>query len=125
MSPSQYKSLLFALEVFYPNDDHMIVFDVDKSEHPLLPSSVAFQIPISIRNTTIHWCNIDEGTSTYVMATSVWKQLGSPDLFPATITLCAWEGHASQPLGLYNKCPIIVVGKTISIDIKVFDSPLD
>ena len=59
------------------------------------------------------------------MATSVWKQLASPDLSPSTITLCDWDNHPSQPLALYRNFPITVVGKTILINIKVIDAPLD
>jgi len=36
-----------------PQDDEMIVLHVDKSDNPPLPSSIAFQIQISIRNTTV------------------------------------------------------------------------
>ena len=70
-----------------PSNDRLIVFDVDRSEHPPLPASVAFQIPVKIRNANISRCIIDEGASTCVMSASVWKQIGSPKLAPSTITL--------------------------------------
>lgn len=59
------------------------------------------------------------------MFPSVWKQLGSPNLSPSTITLWAWNGHPSQPLGLYHNYLVTVAGKTVCIDIEVIDAPLD
>ena len=70
-----------------PFDDQLIVFDVDRSEHPPLPASVAFQIPVKIRNANVSRCIIDDGASTCVMSDLVWKKLGSPKLAPSTITL--------------------------------------
>lgn len=70
-----------------PSDDRLIIFDVDWSEHPPHPASVAFQIPVKIQNANVSHCIIDEGTSPCVMFASVWKQLGSPELVPSTITL--------------------------------------
>jgi len=59
------------------------------------------------------------------MVDSVWKRLGSPDLSPYTITLHAWDGHPTQPLGLYQKFPITFVGKRVMINMEVIESPLD
>ena len=78
-----------------PFDNRLILFDVDRLENPPLPASVTFQIPVKIRNANISRCIIDEGASTYAMFASVWKQLGSPELDPSTITLRVWDGHAS------------------------------
>ena len=93
--PSQKKALLSAMGAVDPADDQMIVFDAHQSEHPHLPTSVAFQIPVKIWNANVSRCIIDEGASTCVMSTLVWKQIGSPELDPSTITLRAWDGHAS------------------------------
>ena len=70
-----------------PSDDRLIVFDVDQSEHPPLPTSVAFQIPVKIWNANVSRCIIDEVASTYLMFASFLKQLGSLELAPSTITL--------------------------------------
>lgn len=59
------------------------------------------------------------------MSTTIWKQLKSPELSPTTITLCACDGHSSQPLGIYHNCPVNLSGKTVHVDIKVINSPLD
>lgn len=59
------------------------------------------------------------------MASNVWKQLGSTDLSPYTITLCAWDGHPSQPHRLYCNFLVTIIGKTISIAIEVIYAPLE
>ena len=59
------------------------------------------------------------------MSASVWKQLGSPELAPSTITLRACDGHASQHIGLFRNCPITLVGKNVCVDVEVIDAPLD
>ena len=100
-------------------------FSVDTSEHPPLPSSVAFHIPIRVHNAIISRCIIDEGASTCVMSTAIWKQLKLPELSPSTITLRAWDGHSSQPLGMYHNCPMTLAGKIVHVDIEVIDAPLD
>ena len=56
-----------------PLDDLLIVFDIENSKHPPLPTSVAFQIPFKIRNAKVSHCIIDEGAFTYVMSALVWK----------------------------------------------------
>ena len=106
-------------------DDQLIVFNACQSSHPPLPASVSFQIPVKIRNANISQCIIDEGESTCVMAALVWQQLESPELAPSTITLRAWDGHASQPIGLFRNCPITLAGKTVCVDVEVIDAPLD
>ena len=122
--PSQRKALLFALGIVDPSDDHLIVFDVDKSEHPPLPSSITFQIPVKIYNAHVLWCIIDEGTSTCVMSVSIWNKLESPNLSPSTITLRAWDSHSSHPLGMYRNCLVTLVGKTFCIDIANSDGKM-
>ena len=46
--PSQKKALLFDVGIVDPADDQMIVFDATQSDHPPLPPSIAFQIPVKI-----------------------------------------------------------------------------
>lgn len=116
--PSQKKALLSTMGTVDPADDQMIVFDAHQSEHPPLPASVAFQIPVKIRNANVSRCIIDEGASTCVMSASVWKQLGSPELAPSTITLRAWDDHASQPIGLFHNCPTPLPVRLFALTLK-------
>jgi len=94
--PSQNKALLQSLGAIDPVDSRLIAFDLDKSE-PRLPSSVAFHIPVTIRNLNVHRCIIDEGASTCIMSSFVWKKLGSPKLTPSTISLKAYDDCPSKP----------------------------
>jgi hypothetical protein len=122
--PTQRKSLLSAMGVVDPADTQLITFDLD-SYKPRLPAAVAIQIPIKIRNITVHRCIIDEGASTCIMSKTVWQKLGSPELLPFAITLRAYDGRPSSPEGLFQNVPIELGGKTILIDIEVIDAQLD
>jgi hypothetical protein len=107
-----------------PADTRLITFDLDSCE-PRLPAAVAIQIPVKIRNITVHRCIIDEGASTCIMSKTVWQKLGSPDLLPSAITLRAYDGRPSSPEGLFQNVPVELGGKTILIDIEVIDAQLD
>jgi hypothetical protein len=122
--PTQRKSLLSALGAVDPADTRLITFDLDNSE-PRLPAAVAIQVPVKIRNITVHRCIIDEGASTCIMSKTVWQKLGSPELTPSPITLRAYDGRPSSPEGLLQNVPVELGGKTILIDIEVIDVTLD
>jgi hypothetical protein len=122
--PTQRKSLLSALGAVDPADTRLITFDLDSCE-PRLPALVAIQIPVKIRNITVHRCIIDEGESTCIMSKIVWQKLGSPELIPSTITFRAYDERPSSLEGLFQNVPMELGGKTILIDIKVIDAPLD
>jgi hypothetical protein len=72
--PTQQKSLLSALGAVDPADTRLITFDLDNSE-PRLPTTVSIQVPVKIRNITVHRCIIDEGASTCIMSKTVWQKL--------------------------------------------------
>jgi hypothetical protein len=122
--PTQQKSLLSAMGAVDLADTRLITFDLDNYE-PRLPATVAIQIPIKIRNITVHRCIIDEGASTCIMSKTVWQKLGSPELLPSAITLRACDERPSSPEGLFQNIPVELEGKTILIDIEVIDAPLD
>lgn len=44
---------------------------------------------------------------------------------PSTISLRAYDGHPSQPQGLYQNVPIKLVGKMVLIDVEVMDAQLN
>ena len=69
--PMQRKSLLATLGAVDPFDSKLITFDMENGESRM-PSTIAFQILISIQNFVLHWCIVDEGESTCVMSTLVW-----------------------------------------------------
>ena len=73
--PKQWKALLATLGAVDPSNSKLITFDTENGE-PCMPSTITFQILVSIRNLVVHRCIVDEGASTCVMSTLVWKKLG-------------------------------------------------
>jgi hypothetical protein len=122
--PTQRKSLLSAMGAVDPADTRLITFNLDNCE-PRLPAAVAIQIPVKIRNITVHRCIIDEGASTFIMSKSVWQKLGSPELLPSAITLRAYDRRSASPEGIFQNVPIELGGKTVLIDIEVIEAPLE
>jgi hypothetical protein len=122
--PTQWKSLLSAMGAVDPADTRLITFNLDNCE-PRLPAAVAIQIPVKIRNITVHRCIIDEGESTCIMSKSVWQKLGSPELLPSAITLRAYDGRSASPEGIFQNVPIELGGKTVLIDIEVIEAQLE
>ena len=59
------------------------------------------------------------------MFLSCWRDIGSPDINESLTTLKAFDGHGFKPYGMLNSFPMELGGKTMSIDIKVVDAPLD
>ena len=84
--PMQRKALLSGLGVVDPSDSKLITFDIENREL-CMPSTISFQILMSIRNLVMHRCIVDEGASTCVMSTLVWHKLGSPILQSSSSTL--------------------------------------
>ena len=66
----QRKALLAALGAVDPFDSKLITFDTENGE-PRMPSTISFQILVSIRNLVVHQCIVDEGASMCVMSTLV------------------------------------------------------
>ena len=59
------------------------------------------------------------------MSKNVWQKLGAPEIKPSVITLRAYDGRPSTPVGLFQNVPVCLVGKTVHIDIEVLDAHLD
>jgi hypothetical protein len=59
------------------------------------------------------------------MSKDIWQKIGSPELVPSTISLRAYDGRPTSPIGLCQNVPIELGGKTILIDIEVIDAQLD
>ena len=60
-----------------------------------------------------------------VMSTLVWQRLGSPILQPSSTTLWAYDGHPTKAQRILPHVPITLAGKTVLIDIEVFNAQLD
>ena len=90
-----------------------------------MPSTIAFQIPVSIQNLVVHRCIVDEGESTCIMSILVWHKLGLPILQPSSTTLQAYDGHPTKSQGIPPHVPIMLAKKTILIEIEVVNTQLD
>jgi hypothetical protein len=107
-----------------PTDENLIVFDLN--EHvPRLPAQLAFQIQVIVADKSICRTVVDEGASTCVMSFPCWKAIGSPTLTESQNTLRAFNGSGFKPYGVLPSLPITLGGKTVQVEVEVFDTPLD
>jgi hypothetical protein len=107
-----------------PTDSNLIVFKLD--DHiPRLPPQLAFQIQVVVADKSICRTVIDEGASTCVMSFSCWKAIGSPPLTESQNTLRAFNGSGFKPYGVLSSFPVTLEGKTVQVEVEVFDTPLD
>jgi hypothetical protein len=122
--PIQRKALLKAIGGIDPTDTNLIIFDLE--DHiPRLPPQLAFQIQVIVSDKNICRTVIDEGASTCVMSITCWKSIGSPPLTESHNTLKAFNGSGFKPYGVLPSLPITLEGKTVNVEVEVFDAPLD
>jgi hypothetical protein len=122
--PTQWKALLKAIGGIYPTDMNLILFDLE--DHiPRLPPQLAFQIQVVIQNRNIYRTIIEEGASTCIMYFTCWKSIGSPPLTESHNTLKAFNGYIFKPYGVLPSFSITLEGKSVNVEVEVFDAPLD
>jgi hypothetical protein len=122
--PAQRKALLKAIGGIDLTNTNLIVFDLD--DHiPRLPPQLAFQIQVVVSDKNIYRTVIDEGASMCVMSLSCWKAIGSPPLNESQNTLKAFNGSGFKPYDVLPSLPITLEGKTVQVEVEVFDAPLD
>ena len=68
---------------------------------------------------------IDEGAATSMMYLSCWKGLGSLTLSQCTTMLTSFNGRSFQPHRIIPFIEFQLGGKTVAIDVKVVDVPLN
>jgi hypothetical protein len=68
---------------------------------------------------------MDEGALTCVMSLVCWKGLKSPTLNKSPMILRTFDGQGFHPHGILQSLPIQLGGKTLIVDVKVVDAPLD
>jgi hypothetical protein len=118
------KALLKAIGGIDPMDTNLIVFDLE--DHvPRSPRQLAFQIQVVVSDKKICRTVIDEGASTCVMSLACWKAIGSPSFNESQNTLKAFNGSGFKPYGVLPSLPITLEGKTVQVEVEVFDTPLD
>jgi hypothetical protein len=122
--PTQWKALLKAIGGIDPTDTNLIIFDLE--DHiPRLPPQLAFQIQVIVENKNICQTVIDGGASTCVMYVTCWKSIGSPTLTKSHNTLEDFNGIGFKPYGVLPSLSIMLEGKVVTIEVEVFDAPLD
>jgi hypothetical protein len=122
--PAQRKALLKAIGGIDPTDTNLIVFDLE--DHiPRLPPQLAFQIQVVVSDKNICGTVINKGASTCVMSLACWKAIGSPPLNESQNTLKAFNGSSFKPYGVLPSLPITLEGKTVQVEVEVFNAPLD
>jgi hypothetical protein len=122
--PTQWKALLKAIDAIDPTDTNLIIFDLE--DHiPRLPPQLAFRIQVVVSDKNICRTFIDEGASMCVMSIASWKDIGSPPLTESHNTLKAFNGSGFKPYGVLPSVLITLEGKTINVEVEVFDTPLD
>jgi hypothetical protein len=122
--PAQWKELLKVIGGIDPMDTNLIIFDLN--DHiPRLPAQLAFQIQVVVSDKNICRTIIDEGASTCVMSFACWKAIGSPSLNESQNTLKSFNGSSFKSYGVLPSFPITLEGKTVQVEVEVFDAPLD
>jgi hypothetical protein len=122
--PTQWKALLKAISGIDPMDTNLIFFDLE--DHiPRLPPQPAFQIQVIVSKKNICRTFIDEGASTCLMSITCWKAIGSPSLTESHNTLKAFKGSGFKPYDVLPSLSIMLEGKTVQVEVEVFDAPLD
>ena len=82
-------------------------------------------IHVECPNMTVKHTVIDEGTATSVMSLSCWNGLGSLVLSKSVTMLTTFDGRSFRPHGILPSLKVCLGGKTIAIEVKVVDVPLD
>ena len=103
----------------------VISFDWSNLTKSRLQSSVPFQIVVNVTARRILRTIVDEGASVSILSSTAWKDLGSPQLVPATHQILYFNRSPTTPLGTLPYLPITLGGKTVCIDVMVVQGPLD
>jgi hypothetical protein len=126
--PAQRKALLTALGSTETCNLGTIMLDTTDLK-PRLPYHVTFQIVVAHPTKTftrnIFRTVVDEGASTCVMSLACWKAIGQPELSLSPTLLTAFDGHSFRPHGIIPSFPVQLGGKTVCIEVDVFDAPID
>jgi len=122
--PNQRRTFLVAIDAFDPKSSNNLTFNLDDHQ-PRLSHQLAFQIDVVVQNQQIHRTILDEGASAYVMSLSCWKGLKSLAINKSPTMLRAFDGRGFHPHRLLQSLAVQLGGKTVIVDVKVVDAPLD
>jgi hypothetical protein len=108
-----------------PPSPKMVSFDWNDLVEPCLPSSATFQIRVEVNSTNIYHCIVDEGASSSILSSSVWKVLGSPKLVSALHEMLDFDRRPSEYLEVLSQFPISLGGNIVHVDVIVVQGTLD
>ena len=92
---------------------------------PRFPYYVSLLIHVECLNYTIKRTVIDEGVAASMMSSACWKGIGSPTLSKYVNILTTFDGISFRLHGILPSLEVQLGGKTLAIEIKVVDVPLD
>jgi hypothetical protein len=105
-------------------DTNLIIIDLE--DHiPRLPPQLVFQIQVVVEKKNICRTIIDEGALNCVMSITCWKTIGSPALTESLNTLKDFNGTGFKPYDVLPSLSITLAGKSVNVNLEVFDAPLD
>jgi hypothetical protein len=122
--PTQQKALSKAIGGIDPTNTNLIIFYLEY-HIPRLPPQLTFQIKVIVENKNICRTTIDEGDSTCIMCVTCWKAIGSLAPTESHNTLKEFNGTGFKPYGVIPSLSITLEGKSVNIEVEVFDAPLD
>ena len=114
---------LSALGAQDPSSSDAITFSAQGKPH--LPPHVPIQIHVIYKGVNIRRTIVDEGALTCVMSLSCWKGLGSLEIVPSQSMLKDFDGHVFKPHGIVPLFPVMLSGKTMTVEVEVVDMPID
>jgi hypothetical protein len=121
---TQQKGLLKAIGEIDPTYTNLIIFDL-KDHIPRLPHQLSFQKQVIVKNKNIFQTVINEGASTCVMFITCWKSITSPALTESHNTLKDFNGTGFKTYGVLPSLSIGLEGKMVTVEVEVFDAPLN
>ena len=92
---------------------------------PHFPYYVSLLIHVECLNMIVKRIVIGEGADASVMSLLCWKGLGSPELSKSSTMLTAFDGRSFRTHGILPSLKVHLGGKTVVIEVKVVDVPLD
>jgi hypothetical protein len=122
--PSQCRMLLDNIGIVDLKSSNLIMFNLE-NYMSRLSHQLDFHVDVVVHNQKIHRTILDEGASTCVMSLSCWKGLKSTTLKKSPMILRALNGKGFHSHWILQSFPIQLGGKTVTVDVKVVDSPLD
>ena len=108
------------------DDDSSSVIKFETTGHqPRFPYYVSLLVHVECINMIVKRTVIDEAAAASVMYLSCWKGLGSPKLSKSATMLTVFDGRSFRPHSILPSLKVRLGGKTVAIEVKVVDAPLD